>query len=421
MKRTIVFLILIFSCEFMHSQEVNCHEKTAQLTAFVNEKNYAKAYDVYKEINVKCASHSETLYLQTVKILQYKIDIAAADKKQLAVDELLQWYDLYDKNFPENKNSNSINKALLLVKNKSSNTNEIYNLLDKTFKKDKYQFVNPNALYTYFKLFNDKFNDKNNAITFENYIEKYSLVLNVIEKNRTLNAVLEADFDNALIAVKSLVTSNFTNQNLVSYTEKYFESNKNNSDWLLTFANLLSDKNLKEPIFGTIAAQLHQINPTSKSAYYLADYNLLSSNKSKALELYDQSALLATDKKEKAEIFYKIASLVSVSDKAKAKKMITTAIENDAVNAKYYIFLANQYGNSVDKCSTNELEKKAILKLANLNLQKAEQVEPRFKTTVVQLAKQYQVQALTNEELVEIKKTDNKITIGCWINETVQF
>ena len=166
---------------------------------------------------------------------------------------------------------------------------------------------------------------------------------------------------------------------------------------------------------------LHQLQPSPKSAYHLGNYNLKNRNTKQAVEYFEESAMLSTDKTEKAKTYYTIATIIAGSDKATARKMILSAIENESKSAESYMLLANLYSNSISECGATTIQKKAIYYLANQAAQKAVEAEPRLKATADQLAKEYSKINPTKTELDQIQKAGGKVTIGCWINETVQL
>lgn len=420
--KTLFFLFLsIISVGILHSQEINCVEKQKQLSSSITDNDFIKANETFSELKLKCEAKSEVFYLSGITVLQYNVELAADDKKEIAVRDLVKFYNQYDKSFPENKNGNAINIAMLLYETKISKDDEAYLNFEKAFNTDKFQFKNPNALYIYFNLFKEKYNDKNNKITFDQFIEKYSNILSVIEKNKVEFPEKKVEFDNAFLAVTSLVRNDFTKENTIAYAENKFSTNKENASWLTSTAELLSQKAPSSVIFGTIANQLHQLNPTSKSAYHLANFNLKTKNQNKAIEYFMQSASLSMDKVEKAKTYFTIATILASSDKSKSREMLLLALQNNPSGGEYYIFLSNLYSNSVNECGTNPLEKKAIYQLAKLTAVKASQVEPRYLTTANRIAQKYQNETPTTQELNQIKKNNNKILVGCWINETVQF
>lgn len=419
MKTLFSLVLFLISCESIFSQEIDCDNKQKQLSSAITDSDFAKANEILSQTRLKCATKSEVFYLLGIEVLKYNIELASDDKKEVAVLDLVKFYDQYDKNFPDNKNGNLINKAMVLYESKISKENDAYLSFDKAFAKDKFQFKNPNALFTYFSLFKEKYNDKKNNISFDQLLGKYSEVLKVVEKNRKEFPEKEVEFNNAFLAINSLMKDDLSKENVVAYAESNYASNKENVAWLESTANLLSQKAANSPIFGTVANQLHSINPTDKSAYHLGNFNLKNRNQVKAVEYFNQSASLSTDKLEKAKTYYTLANILSMTDKSKAKEALKLAIDNNPSNGEYYVFLSSLYSNAVNECGTTSIEKKAIYQLAKTTINKAAQVEPKFKTTADQFSQKFE--APTSQELSAIKKNGNKVVIGCWINETVQF
>lgn len=419
MKTLFSLVLFLISCESIFSQEIDCDNKQKQLSSAITDSDFAKANEILSQTRLKCATKSEVFYLLGIEVLKYNIELASDDKKEVAVLDLVKFYDQYDKNFPDNKNGNLINKAMVLYESKISKENDAYLSFDKAFAKDKFQFKNPNALFTYFSLFKEKYNDKKNNISFDQLLGKYSEVLTVVEKNRKEFPEKEVEFNNAFLAINSLMKDDLSKENVVAYAESNYASNKENVAWLESTANLLSQKAANSPIFGTVANQLHSINPTDKSAYHLGNFNLKTRNQVKAVEYFNQSASLSTDKLEKAKTYYTLANILSMTDKSKAKEALKLAIDNNPSNGEYYVFLSSLYSNAANECGTTSIEKKAIYQLAKTTINKAAQVEPKFKTTADQFSQKFE--APTSQELSAIKKNGNKVVIGCWINETVQF
>lgn len=413
-KLFILFVICIFS--FAKAQEKNCTEKQNQLSQFVTNQEYVKALDTWNEIKSSCTVINEKTYLVASKVLQYNIEVATAENKQKEADELMQLYNQYDKVFPENKNGNFVKSAMILYENKIGTNDEIYDFLNKGFEKQRPYFNNPEALIIYFEMYFNKYKLDKSPITIDNLLDKYNDVTALSETN-SLQFPEKADqYSRVIVGMNSLMTKVLTSENMISYAQKNFETKKSNIYWLATTAKALSVSSKGAQIFGTIAQELHTLTPSSKSAYYLAIYNLNTGKQDKAISFFTQSALLATDTLEKATTYYTIASMLSTSDKTTSQKMVLSAIENNPYNGRYYIFLANLYANSVAECATNENEKKAIYKLAAITVLKAAAVEPRLKPTADQLSNEYM------KNVVFDKKTKvTSVKIECWINQTVQF
>lgn len=416
MKSKLLFLFVVVFSQFVKAQQLNCAENETQLSQFIVKKEFAKAYDIWNDLKKSCPKSSEKIYLLGSKVLQYNIEIASSEDKDKKVRDLIDLYDLYDKNFPENQNGNFEKRAMSFYENKVGTNDDIYNYLDQAFHLQKNTFTNPQAIYTYFDLFFDKYKADKKAVSIDDLISKYIDVISHVDTNSQKVTYKTDEYDRVIQGINSLMSALLTSDNLISYAKKNYSANKNNPEWLSSVAAALFIKSENSPMFGSVALDLHRVKPTSKSAFYLGSYNLSTSNQDKAIEYFTESVSLATDKLEKANTCYTIASIVSLSDKAKSEEMTLAAIENNPSNGAYYIFLANLYANSINECATNENEKRAIYKLASNTVLKAAQVEPRLKQTADSRSKEY-----LKNVVFDAKTKKKPVKLGCWINQTVQF
>jgi tetratricopeptide (TPR) repeat protein len=415
MKTKLILLFIVVFTQFTKAQQNNCIEKENQLSQYIVDKEYQKAFDVWNDLKTSCPKLSEKVYLLGNKVLQYNIELASSEEKDKTVRELIKLYDLYDKNFPENQNGNFEKRGMALFDNKVGTNDEIYNYLDQAFNLQKKTFENPQAIYTYFDLYYKKYKSEKKEISIEKLIAKYIDVNSLVEINTEKFIYRKEEYNLVSQGINSLMNNLLTCENLTPYTKQNYESNKTNIDWLSSIASALFVKCNASPIFCSVALDLYKLKPTSKSAYYLGSYNLSTANQEKAIEYFTESASLETDKLEKANTCYSIASIVSFSDKAKSQEMVFMAIENNPTNGAYYLFLANLYENAME-CATNVNEKKAIYKLASNTVLKAAQVEPRLKQTAENRSKEY-----LKKVIFEGKNKPKPVKLGCWINQTVQF
>jgi hypothetical protein len=421
MKATLFFLLSLLSFGLVYSQEINCVEKQKELSLLVSENRYQEATDLLTLLRKKCSSQNEDIYKTGVVILQRNVEAASEPNKASTVSDLVKLLDQYDANFPDNKNGNLIIKAMLLYDTKKATDAEVFTILNKAFTKSREQFTHPNALYIYFKMYNENYKNKKDGISLEQLLEKFNDVLLQIEKTKVAYPQKATECINASRACKFLVKEFLVPENLIAMVEKNYEANNQNVAWLDNSANLLSAKSAASAIFGKVATQLHQLEPTAASAFHLANFNLKNKNQKAAHQYFKESATLNTNPTEKAAIYFNLATMLSSSDKEEARKLIQLAAENNPKNGAYFILLANMYVNSLTECTTTELEKKAIYQLATQSAQKAAQTESRLKKTAEQLITGYNASNLTNSELDQIKKLGGKVKIGCWINESVQF
>lgn len=417
-KLILFFTLVSFGC--IQSQEINCVATQQELAELVEAQNFKEASIKVKLLLSKCPTKDENLYLLGAKVIQNEIDLATNDDKEKAVKELIALYDKHDEFFPNNTSNNLINKATIYYEYGMGTDEETFKLFDKAFAKDKFQFVNSLSLYTYFKLFNENYKSGEDT-SFDRMLDKYAQVVSVIEKNKTLSANNAIEFENVRISVNSMVKNYLTVENLTDYAERNLKQNKDNAAWLSSTVDLMMEKCSDKAIFGQVAYYLHTVQPSSKSAYALGAFNLKNNNREKAVDYLKQAAELASDKQEKAKIYATNASILFGFDKKLAKESALLAIQNDATNGENYLFLANLYSSAAQECGTTPIEQKTVYYLANKYAQKASEVQPSLKPASNALSDQYKKFAFTDKEKEQIKKSDNKVTIDCWINETVEF
>lgn len=414
MKTKLFTILLLVIVSFANAQENICADKEKQFREYIANKDFSNANLLWLEVREKCAPSNENIYKLGSEVLIYNIEMASAENKETAVRDLLKIYKKYDAVFPKNTNGNAVKSGMALHNNRVGTDEEIYNYLDVAFKNQPENFKGAEANYLYFKLFYNKFKEGKSNISKEDVIEKYNSVNGLIFQNAKKYPENEAEYRRATVASKALVNDLLTCDVLAPYFEKNFEKNKENVAWLTASAGTLSEKCKTSVAFETVALQLDKLNPTTDSAYFLAEFYHNTRNPEKAVNYFDKSMQLAAPGLEKAKKAYTIASIISNSDKAKSKKMVQIAIENEPSNGKYYLFLANLYASSLKDCGTSPEQQAAVFKLASNVALNAGKTEARLKQTSQKTSDGYLKQ-------VDAKFKGKSVKIACWINETVQL
>ena len=416
MKTKLFILFIVIFSSLAKAQEVNCGEKEKQLNQYLTENENKKALDLWEEVKISCPSYSEKNYLLGNRVLQYQIEIADTKDKESKVDALVQMYNQYDKYFPNNKNGNFEKRAIALFTYKVGTPEVLYSYLNQAFEKEKGTFSNSQALYTYFEMYFAKYKENKSSISLEELLDNYCAVSSLVAENSRKFPFKKEEYHRVSLGIDLLMQNILTKENMVPYAQKKLESNTTDTSWLEATAKVLSVQCKNSTVFKGVATKLNNVNPTSISAYYLATYYLNTGSQDKAIEFYKKSAELANDPLEKATTYYSIATILAISDKATAEKMIQNALVNNPANGRYFIFLANLYANSVEECGTNVNEKNAIYKLASNTALKATLVEPRLKPTAEAMSTEYLKKA-TFDANSKVKSAK----IGCWIQQTIQF
>jgi len=450
-KLFFVFLLFL-QAGIIVAQKPSSDECNAKLVAFKELVQKAgdekEIYIAWVSLKKNCATSDESIFVTGEQFLQEKVLQAnTSEEKNTIIQELVALYDEHDKVFPANKRGNRIHKAILLYENNQGTSGQIYSFLDQSFSTDESSFTSASVLNIYSKLIADQL--KEGKLTSDEALEKLDKVYGKVqsehskltaEKNKFTTkqetAKLSAEETMALKQVNNglqemkLVSKNidgtvnsFSNcETLTAFYQKNFEKNSKNGLWLETAFERLNSKKCKSEFYLKVLEKWNEVAPTAKSSYNLALVARQSKDRPKAIEYFLQSASFESDAVKKADIFYLVATTYGNANKEKASEFAKKAIEANPASGKSYIFLAQLYSNSATECAKENFDKKAIYWLAASIAKQAGIVEPSLKKSADELASGFNKLAPSKAEIAAAnKKSGEKISYGCWINETVSI
>ncbi|WP_396140079.1 tetratricopeptide repeat protein [Flavobacterium sp.] len=428
--KAIIFILGVMYITNSNAQKFDCPSKMTEYQELFKAKKIAESFDTWTAVSKNCPKENEAVYTDGIEIIQYKIDNAAsAEEKEKLVRDVLKLYDQYNKYFPLTTTDFEVNKAMTLVANKIDAKEEIFTLLDRGFTKASNKVTSANAIFTYFSMYCEKFNNGDKSITSNLVLEKYTLVNSLLnqlqaakpDSNESEQAKQNSDYKTAQTAINKLIKDLATCENLDAFYTKNYTDNQENEDWITSALLSLSGKCSAKPIFNTLAEKLYAMKVTAQSANFMALANLQQRKFPEAIKFYNESAELQTNPIEKAKIYYTLATGLLANDLPKSKEYLKKALSSDPKMGKAYLFLAQLYSNSANDCGKTDFEKKAVYYLAIQTAQKAGVAEPRLKPTADKAAKDYEAKSLTADEISKAKMNGKLVTIGCWINETITF
>ncbi|MES2411178.1 MAG: hypothetical protein V4535_07005 [Bacteroidota bacterium] len=380
-----------------------------------------ESFVAWSEVRKNCPKETEAVYTDGIQILQYKIaNAASAEEKEKLVRDVLKLYDQYNKNYPLATPDFEVNKAMTLVANKIDAREEIFNLLDSGFTKASKNVTEASAIYTYFSMYAERFNNGDKKITANSVLEKYTLVSSLLTQLQASNPE-NKEYQTAQRAIDNLIKDVATCENLDAFYNKNYADNQENVEWVTSALISLSTRCSNKPIFLTMAEKLYSVKATAQSANFMALGNLKQRKFTEAISFYKESAELQTNQTDKAKIYYMLATGLLANDLPKSKEYLNKALTADPKMEKAYLFLAQLYANSAKDCGATDFEKKAVYYLAIQTAQKAGIAEPRLKITSDKMVMDFEAQSATAAEISKAKMNGKSLKIGCWINETVTF
>ncbi|MBC7642574.1 MAG: hypothetical protein H7174_09605 [Flavobacterium sp.] len=453
MKIKLIFCLIIIQSFLTFSQEnvKLCSEYQAKINDFITKNNYTEAEKTIQLVLKSCPSANENFYQNAEKIYLHNIEFSNTnDLKIQVIKNLIKIYDASDKRFPENKNGNAIKKALYIYDNKLEEKSIIFNILDNSYKSNNADFSNPRAFYIYYELYVYEFKNGKNGIKIEDLISKYisindknidfqkSLIstIEILREKQKTSQLSDSEkivlkskiedlqaFELVQEASKELLEPYLSCENLKIYANDFFEANMKNDSWLKFISSEMFNKGCySNEIFNKIVLKSNEINPTTKSNFYLGYVEILKNDLSKAESYFIESVNLESNALEKANIYFTIANVVfGVNNNYKFIEYLKKSIASDSNFAKPYLSLAQLYEANIDKCAQNEFEKKAIYWLIITNLEKAILAEPYLKTALQKQISEFQKKLPTAATISNLKMKGKTITFGCFINETIEI
>lgn len=450
MKTKVILFIAVLAGFMNVNAQTECSDKLSIFVELAKSKNYNDAYPALVDLRKVCPSYHAAIYAYGEPTIGYFIDNSKTkEEKEKFVREQMGLFDDYDKYFPNNGKGNSIKKALALFDNNVGSVQEVYKILDNTFKTDKANFTNPKALLLYFQIYVDSYESGTQNIQLQDVFDKYDIIAEKVEEEakvlsdakdellkkqdagEALTTKEQKDFDrygSNLEAFETVATSMdakiellATCDRLIPFYSKSFEEKKGDAEWLRRAAQRLDRKNCStDPLFAKISDALHLLNPTAESAYNLGVSYYNKKNTAKALEYLNQSADLQKDNGKKANVYYTIAAnIYGSSNKSQARSYAEKALAAQPSFGKAYLFIAQLYANSVNECGVTPFEKRAVNWLAAQTARKAGQVNSSLKATANQTAASYEQRAPTKTDIFNEDMAGKTITFRCWIGKSV--
>ena len=450
-----LFLILFTAPLFSQLSSDECLEKLSIFAESAKIKNYQAAYEPWKTVLDNCPKLSLATYQYGEIILKDFIKKSESEEdKSKYLNDLLSLYDQWADNFPERKGVRQIgkiysSKGQAMLDNGVKDKELIYDTFDYAFQNDPTSFTNPKSLAYYFQTGYDlyKAGSKINLETlFEKYeelTEKFELLKTNISKNidvilnkeelgtpltsrEVRNKKIYDTNSNAVSAylqlIDQLIAKEATCDILIPLYSKNFEENKNNPLWIRRAAGRLDGKDCSDdPLFVTLVEQLHSLEPSADSAYYLGILNDKQGNSEEALKYYQESVSLQTDNYKKANILYKIAvKFKNAGRRVSARNYAEQALSYQPSLGRAYLLIANMYADSANGCGDTQFNKRAVFWLAAQTAVKAGRVDASLKKISDRTAAAFNGRAPSKTDIFTEGNQGTNITFSCWIRRSVK-
>ena len=416
------------------AQKEDCPLKASIYVEAAKLKNYNEAYEPWKYVYDHCPDMYQSTFQYGERILRDKI--AKGTDKQQYIKELQELYDKYFQYFPQkfSKADKNMRQAFLMVEQNIGSKEQLFGLLDETYKLNKEAFNDDTLIYQYFasvlelykggkKQVQDVFDIYDNVSEIIEHEEgKLSVQINELLPKEEGNSLSDKEKGQLQVArtrmenLKNITTSVDAAlgqladcTNLIPLYQKTYEANKDNAEWLRRAAAKMSDKECtSDPLFAKLVERLYQLSPSASSALYLGIMKEKQKNTTEAVKYFNQAVELEKDPLKKSIYLIKIASKYSGST---AVNYAQKALSYNPSNTTAYQIMAQAYANAANECGSTSFEKRAVYWLAASTARKG---------GLEKLAAHYDALAPSRADIFSSGMAGKTITFKCWVGQSVK-
>jgi len=448
MKTKTIFFVavlgLVFSTSTM-AQMDECLTTTSLFYEPAKVKNYEAALPHYGKVIQECPQYNLATYQYGVKM--FKHFIKGGDKSKIT--DLEKAYQMRIQYYPSKSKIGDIYSDIAQIKydNGIGTKMQQFQEFDAAFAKDAETFKSPKRIYTYFSLAKDLYESGEKDI--QEVFDLYDVIVAKINKEEAyyagkLTALLDKQEAGTTLSKKEAkrlkgyeknlgaygkirgsvdgkLGSIADCENLIPLYEKNFEAKKNDVKWLKGAAGRLNAKDCDTPLFYQMVQQLHSLQPSAASAFYLGRLAEKDGNSADALDYYNQAVELETNPDQKVKYYRSIAeNFRKKRNYGKARTYYRKLLELKPNDGNSYLKIAQMYAKSSDGCADNVFDKRAINWLAAQMADKAARVDPSIAKTARAAASSYRQRAPTKTEIFSAGKAGTSVSFKCWVGGSVK-
>ncbi|MDC8003017.1 hypothetical protein POV27_03085 [Aureisphaera galaxeae] len=448
MKTKVILLVAALTLTFSSNMLAQMDECVVTASLFIEPakaKNYDAALPHYDKVIKECPTYSLATYQYGAKMFEHFIK--KGDKSKIANYE--SNYNLMKTNYPAKTKVGKEMAKIAQIKydNKMEAKEELFAAFDKAYKTDEKTFTSPKSLYTYFSLAKDLYDEGKKDI--QEVFDLYDVMQEKISKEEVkyagkLSKLIEKEQGGTALTAKEAkkVKGYETNlgsygkikgsidtklgsiadcSNLVPLYEKLWEEKKNDVSWLKSAAGKLNSRDCDTPMFFQMVQQLHTLQPSASSAFYLGRLAAKDGKPSQAKSYYEQAIELETDPNQKVKYYYNLAeNYRKKGSYGQARKYYRDMLDIKPNAGSAYLKIASMYAKSANNCGSKPFEKRAINWLAAQMADKAARVDPSIASTARSAASSYRQRAPSKSDIFSEGMAGKTISFSCWVGGSVR-
>ncbi len=404
-----------------------CKENISLYREFRDQKDYASAYEPWKEAVTICPKSALSLYTDGAKFLKSRIKASkVVAERDVMIDSLMWVYDMRMEHFGDSgKVMGYKGVDIFTIKKDPILAYQTFKIgVGKTKEKTVAAIID---LY-YRSMFEAL---KEEKVTKTEMLEEYLVLSEYVsigmskakESRKESFAKVKSNLDEIFVLIA-------TCEDIEAIAKERFEAAPNDLDNVKKLMKILAKRDCTDgDIFTKVAARLNELDPSHESAYALSLSMLKKANYSDALKYSKQAIELAgesLDDLTKLDYYLAAASAaIGAGQASTAASFARKALTIDSNNGKAYLLIGDAIAMSAPNCGDDEVMKKAGYWLAVDYYQKAKSKDANVAAAANSKISAYSKRFPDKKLLFQYQYMDSSgnlkkdpVKIGCWINES---
>jgi len=380
----------------------------------------------WRKVFFGCPRASENMYLDGLKIMDFKIKGTEGAVKSAYVDTITMIFLQRLENFPVKKGKDQKGNlygrlGVDLMKKAPERCEIAHDYLKQSVALEQ-DDASVSSLVYYFratiKMVKKGLADE--TMVVDTYDELSTLIDANVDKNAD-NAKKLAQWENARGNVEKTFEPYATCEALVGIYEKKFSEAPEDIDLLKKITKILKKKKCtKSDLFFNATQKLYSLEPTPHAAMLMGKMLIEKEDYSGAAKYMEEAVAMIEDEREKADILSDLGKIYyKLNQYPKARTYALKALALNPSDGMSYILIGDMYASSADRCGDNDLTKKVAYWAAVDKYLQAKRADAELTELANKRIATYSKYYPSMDKIFfhDLNEGDS-YQVECWINET---
>lgn len=426
-------IIFLLGLALVMNAQIDCKQEIQESFAIyrheIKQKNYDEALNSWRKVFRFCPDFNQYIYTDGPKLYYNRIK-QDEENKFFYLDTLMMIYDLRIQYFG-NREKVLGKKGSDLLKYNPLEYEKAYEML-KISVDAQGNATLPNIIVSYFEslvMYSEFYENQGEAK--RDILDAYVVLTDIIDYNITLakSEIYVREYQKALKKIEERFEPYASCNELINVFRSRLQTDGDHLSSLKKIVSLLSKKDCKDnEVFYTAVRKLHDMEPTSSSAYNMGNMCMGNKNYSDAVDYYKQAIQIhemesiAENAINLSVYYYQLSHALRMNHSYSSAR--TAAIKAADLKPGWgnpYIMIGDMYIASANSCGSSNLEKGSVYWVAVDMFMKAKSVDNLLTELANKRISRYSKYFPSKEDcFFENIQEGSSYKVGCWIGKSTR-